>query len=156
MPKYVSKADALIKLQHYCAYQDRCHKEVKSKLIALGIYGEDLDDIIVDLIQDNFLNEERFAKSYARGKFRMKQWGRNKIKNELKFRQVSAYCIKKGLQEIEEEEYEETLSKILEKKVLTLKEKNPFSRKKKLLQFAIQKGYEYNLIWKAIENLHQS
>ncbi len=156
MSKYVSKAEALIKLQRYCAYQDRCHKEVRTKLIDLGIYGDDLNDIIVDLIQENFLNEERFAKSYARGKFRIKKWGKNRIKQELKQRQVSEYCIKKGLLEINTEEYELTLQSILEKKNLILRDKNAFARKKKLAQYAIQKGYEYNLVWKCIENLHHS
>jgi regulatory protein len=103
--KYISKDDALLKLQAYCAYQDRCHSEVRSKLLDLGIYGDDLEDIIVALIEDNFLNEERYARSYARGKFRIKQWGRLRIRRELKFRKISDYCIRKAMEEIDENDY---------------------------------------------------
>ena len=113
--KYISKDDALSKLQRYCAYQDRCHQEVRSKLLDLGIYGDDLEEIISDLISENFLNEERYARSYARGKFRIKRWGRMRIQQELKQRKISAYCLRKAMEEIEEEEYEQTLRTILEK-----------------------------------------
>ena len=90
--KYISPEDALAKLQRYCAYQDRCHQEVRTKLIDLGVFGDTLEEIITDLIKDNFLNEERFARSYARGKFRMRKWGRIKIRQELKLRKISDYC----------------------------------------------------------------
>ena len=114
--KYHSKEEALDKLQRYCAYQDRCHQEVRSKLLDLGIYGEDLEEIIVQLISDNFLNEERFARSYARGKFRIKRWGRNRIWQELQKRQISDYCLRKAMEEIDEAEYQKTLWELLEKK----------------------------------------
>ena len=89
--KYLSKEDALKKLQRYCAYQDRCHQEVRSKLLDLGIYGHDLEEVIVALIEDNFLNEERFARSFTRGKLRIKHWGRNKILQELKKKNI--FCL---------------------------------------------------------------
>lgn len=151
--KYISKAQGLKKLQRYCAYQDRCHQEVRKKLIALGIYGDDLENIIVDLIQDNFLNEERFAKSYAGGKFRVKKWGKVRIKRELKKRNISAYCIKKGLKEIDSDDYWETLLAVIKKKNKNLKVKSEYIRKNRLALHALQKGYETPLIWEAINSI---
>ncbi len=151
--KYHSKEEALLKLQKYCAYQDRCHSEVRTKLISLKIYGDDLEDIITDLIREDFLNEERFARSYVRGKFRIKRWGRNKIKQELKLRKVSDYCIRKGLNEIEEEEYQRTLYDLIEKKDRTLKSINQYDRYKKLYEHAYRKGYEADLINKAVKEI---
>ncbi len=116
MSKYLTKEEALSKLQRYCAYQDRCHKEVRSKLLDLGVRGYDVEDVMASLIEENFLNEERYARSFVRGKFRMKQWGRRKIQQELKMKNISAYCLKKGFEEIEEEEYWQTLMGVLEKK----------------------------------------
>ena len=101
--KYLSKADALKRMQRYCAYQDRCHSEVRTKLIELGVYGDTLEEIMAELVIERFLDEERFARSYVRGKFRLKKWGRVRIKRELKLRKISAYCQRKGLEEIEEE-----------------------------------------------------
>jgi regulatory protein len=145
--KYISPEEALQKLQRYCAYQDRCHTEVRTKLLDLGVYGDTLEEIMAELITDNFLNEERFARSYVRGKFRIKQWGRVRIKQELKFKKISAYCLKKGLEEIEETEYLKTLNKLLTKKNKTLKEPDDFKRKAKLANYVIQKGYEPSIVW---------
>lgn len=152
--KIITEKDrALRKLQKYCAYQDRCHQEVRSKLLGLKIYGDDLEDIIVSLIEDDFLNEERFACSYARGKFRMKQWGRVRIRQELKKRKISAYCLKKAMEEIEETAYSKTLDSVLEKKNKVLKEPNMFKRKAKLATFVVGKGYESSLVWEKIHAL---
>lgn len=150
MKKYTSKDDALKKLQRYCAYQDRCHQEVRTKLLDLGIYGDDLEEIIAELIQENFLNEERFARSFARGKFRMKKHGRDRIRRELKMRRISAYCIRKAMTEIEEEDYLKTLGEVIEKKSKTLKETNPFVRKAKLAKYAIGRGFESAMVWEAL------
>ncbi len=150
---YVGKTTALEKLQRYCAYQDRCHKEVRSKLLDLGMYGDDLEDIIVSLIQDDFLNEERFARSYARGKFRMKKWGRVKITRELKFRNISPYCLKKGLSEINEEEYLGVLMELLVKKSGSLREKDRYKKRKKLFDYALNKGFETELIRICLKDL---
>lgn len=150
---FVSREEALIKLQRYCAYQDRCHSEVRNKLLDLGIYGHDLEEVIVALIEDNFLNEQRFAESFVRGKFRMKQWGRTKIRQELKLKKISEYCIKKGMEEIEEEVYIETLDKVLEKKNKILKEADVFKRRRKLAVFAIRRGFESNLVWERIKHM---
>lgn len=151
--KYISRDDALKKLQRYCAYQDRCHKEVRSKLLDLGIYGDDLEEIIVDLIQDNFLNEERFARSFVRGKFRIKRWGKNRLMKELKQRQISEYCIKKAMEEIEEEDYLKTLKEVLIKKqALTKTPSDPFKRQAKIAQYAIQRGFEPSLVWEILKS----
>ncbi len=151
--KYTSKEDGLAKLQKYCAYQDRCHKEVRTKLLDLGIYGDDLEEIIAELIAEDFLNEERFARSYARGKFRMKKWGRMRIRRELKIRNISEYCIKKGLSEITEEEYEAVLSRLLTRKNEILKKSSLFERRKKLFNYAYSKGFEANLIQSFVKDL---
>lgn len=134
-------------IEYYCAYQERCHSEVRNKLLELNFRGNDLEEAIASLIDGNFLNEERFARSYTRGKFRIKQWGRRKITNELKKKKVSEYCIRKGLTEIDDQEYEETLKALMDKKVSELKsEKNIWIRKQKVQRYLLQKGYEPDLI----------
>lgn len=139
-------------IHRYCKYQERCHSEVRSKLIELEIYGEALEVQIALLIADNIINEERYARAFARGHFRMKQWGRNKIVQQLKLKKVSDYCIKKGLTEIDEEEYIKVLEKIAAKKALELrKERNIFSKKAKMYRFLLQKGYENDLVAKVIK-----
>lgn len=142
-------------MQRYCAYQDRCHKEVRSKLLEIGMYGDDLEDIMATLIEENFLNEERFAKSFARGKFRMNQWGRIRITQELKRRDIFGYCLRKGLEEIEEADYWNTLLEVLLKKSQTVKANNTYQKKQKLAQYAFGRGFEMNLIWEAIKEMEQ-
>jgi regulatory protein len=144
---------ALPKLKQYCAYQERCHKEVQDKLHGYSVYGQDADAIVSHLIEHNYLNEERFAIQFAGGRFRMKQWGRLKITFELKKKQVSPYCIKKALQQIEEQAYQQTFFKLADKKTASLKgEKNVFVKKKKLRDYLVLKGYENHLIQEAINN----
>ncbi len=148
----ISKKIALERMQKYCAYQERCHSEVRHKLLSLGIYGDALEEIIFDLIQENFLNEERFARSYARGKFRIKQWGRNKIIKELKVRQVSEYCIRMALEEIDEEEYLQTLKKLARKKWSEYRGMKNFERKGRLARYLASRGFESELIWAELKN----
>jgi regulatory protein len=148
---YLSKEDALKKLQHFCAYQDRCHSEVRTKLIELGVYGDTLEEVMAELIIERFLDEERFARSYCRGKFNMKKWGRMRIRRELKFRKISDYCIKKGLSEIDEEAYRTTLQDILEKKQKDYRRKyDDYSSRQKAAQYAMGRGYESALIWEIL------
>ena len=138
---------SLPKIKQYCAYQERCHAEVRDKLYSFGLNKKEVDEIISIVITENYLNEERFAIQFAGGKFRMKQWGKNKIKNALKFKQVSDYCIKKALKEIDSAAYEKTFQKLAEQKLKTLKsEKNIFIKKRKLQDFLLQKGYESDLV----------
>ena len=151
--KYISKEDGLAKLQRYCAYQDRCHQEVRTKLLDLGIYGDDLEEIMADLISENFLNEERYARSFARGKFRMKKWGRNRIRQELKMRKISGYCLRKAMTEIEEEDYLKTLKEVLKKKDRLLKEKDNYKRKNKLAVYGVSRGFESKLVWGVIKEM---
>ncbi|MBK9015346.1 MAG: RecX family transcriptional regulator [Saprospiraceae bacterium] len=149
---YTSKADALVKLQRYCAYQDRCHQEVRSKLIELGCYGQDLEEVMANLIEEKFLDEERFARSFARGKFRMKQWGRTRIRQELKLRNISDYCIRKAMEEISEGDYLKTLREVLERRASKIGESNEFALKGKLVQYAMSRGFESELIWKTLDD----
>jgi regulatory protein len=149
--QYYSKEEALQKAKQYCAYQERCHSEVKEKLYSFGMNKKEVDELLSELISDNYLNEERFAILYAGGKFRIKQWGKVKIKYSLKQKQVSEYCIKKALAAIDERDYTKTLEKLLEQKLKTLKaEKNIFIKKRKLQDHLIQKGFETALISKLI------
>lgn len=134
-------------IQHYCAYQERCHSEVRYKLIELGFRGSELEEAMASLIADDFLNEERFARSYSSGKFRIKQWGKRKIVQALKQKRVSDYCIRKGLQAIDEEEYYHILSLLADKKWEELRgEKMIWIRKQKVQRYLLQKGYEPELI----------
>jgi len=135
------------KLRHYCAYQERCHEEVRTKLLSLKIYGNNLEEIINKLIEDDFLNEERFAKAYAGGKFRIKKWGRGKIINELKKRKVSAYCINKAMLEIGQEDYLLTLNKLVSVTLKKYKTNNNFETKNKVTRYLISRGYESELVW---------
>ena len=152
--EYNTKEEALQKAKQYCAYQERCHSEVKEKLYSLGMNKNEVDELQSELISDNYLNEERFAIQFAGGKFRIKQWGRIKIKYALKQKQVSEYCIKKALAAIDERDYNKTLEKLFEQKLKTLKtEKNIFIKKRKLQDHLIQKGFETGVISKLIATL---
>lgn len=135
-------------LEKYCAYQERCHQEVENKLYDLKMISEAKEQIILHLLQHNFLNEERFAKAFVRGKFSIKKWGRNKIIKELKSKQISAYNIKTALKEIDEEIYLEALHKVAEKKLALIKEANIYKKRNKLSNFLISKGFESNLVYK--------
>jgi regulatory protein len=154
--KRLTPQQALIQLKQYCAYQERSHWEVKEKLFGCGIYSGDADQIISQLIEEDYLNEERFAQAFARGKFRMKHWGRIKILYELKQKKVSEYCIKKGLREIDGKEYHTTFAKLADEKWRSLKgEKNIHIKKRKLADYLTQKGFERDLIFNHI-NEHSS
>ena len=146
-PLNIGIEKALQKIGQFCAYQERNHKEVKEKLYSYGLYKDQVEELISKLIQENFLNEERYAIAYAGGKFRAKDWGKNKIKYGLKQHQVSDYCIKKALKTIDDEDYVKTLQKLYAAKEKTLKsEKNIFIKKRKIQQYLMQKGYEVSLI----------
>jgi len=149
--KYYSKDEALQKAKQYCAYQERCHSEVKEKLYSFGMNKKEVDELLSELISDNYLNEERFAILYAGGKFRIKQWGKVKIKYSLKQKQISEYCIKKALAAIDERDYTKTLEKLFEQKLKTLQaEKNIFIKKRKLQDYLLQKGFETDMVRKLI------
>ena len=131
----------------YCRYQERCHSEVRNKLYELGCNTREVEQHIADLIEIGLINEERFARAFARGKFRMLQWGRDKIKQHLKLKKISDYCIRKGMTEIDGEEYDRILNKLIDKKIAELKsEKNVPTKKAKVFRFMMQKGYERDLV----------
>ena len=138
--------EAKVKAGHYCAYQERTQQEVRDKLYALGLYRDEVEQTLSDLISENFVNEERFAKAYASGKFRIKQWGRRKIIYALKQKNISPYCIDKALKEIPEDEYKEVIKKLIENKRNTLTGDN-FMKKHKISSYLIGKGFESELVW---------
>ncbi|MDP3313621.1 regulatory protein RecX [Lutibacter sp.] len=140
-------------LEGYCAYQERCHKEVEQKLYDLNMIAEAKEIIILHLLKHNFLNEERFAKAFARGKFSIKNWGKIKITNELQFKNISSYNIKSALNEIDEVAYINTLEKIALKKFNQLKEPDSYKKKAKLTNFLISKGYEQQHIYEVTKTL---
>ena len=147
--------EARKKLESYCAYQDRCHKEVNQKLKDMGMIPSAIDQIIYALIQDNFLNEERFSKSFARGKFNIKRWGKNRIINELKQRGISKYNITTALKEIDEDDYLETLTVLAQKRLNAISEKNIQKRRKKLADYLLYRGWESHLVYEKITELIQ-
>ena len=145
---------ALQKARQYCAYQERCHKEVKDKLYGYGLNKKEVDEALSILIEDNYLNEERFANQFAGGRFRIKHWGKVKIRYELKQKQVSDYCIKKALAAIDEGDYERRMRKLFEEKLKALKsEKNIFIKKRKLQDHLLQKGYESDMVRRMISKM---
>jgi|TARA_B110000879_G_scaffold208905_1_gene295442 regulatory protein len=141
------------KMEHYCVYQDRCHQEVERKMGEYQLIPEAQEKILLHLMQHNFLNEERFSKSFARGKFRIKNWGKQRIVRELNFRNISSYNIKTALKEINEEDYLQTIYRITENKNNNISEKNIHKRKKKLTDFLLRKGFEYDLIFKTVKDI---
>lgn len=145
----------LQKAASYCAYQERTQDEVKQRLKKWNVWGDEADEIIAELISMNYLSEERFAKTYAGGKFRVKNWGRMKIRQELNRRGLSTYSIEKGMDEIGDEDYVSGLRELLSKKrdLLSKTETDPFKLKQKLARFALGKGYESELVWKELGEL---
>jgi regulatory protein len=141
----------LRKIRHYCAYQERSHAEVRNKLYGWGLTSDEVNRVMVDLISEGFLNEERFARSYAGGKFRMKKWGRLKIIRELEAREISPYCIKAALQEIDESDYRQTLLELLLKKKETLTPANPLLLRNRIAKYLIARGYEPDLVWEVLK-----
>jgi len=140
-------------LENYCAYQERCHKEVEKKLHDLKMIPEARDKIILHLLQNNYLNEERYAKSFARGKFSIKKWGKRRIINELKFKGISTFNINAALKEIDDKDYIKTLNKIAHKKGQLIKESNVFKKRNKLATFLISKGFESDLVYKVVKDI---
>jgi len=144
--KTYTVAEAKKKLEYFCAYQERCHADVEKKLNTMHMIPQAKEIIMMHLLKENYLNEERFAKAYVRGKFLIKKYGKIRIANNLKQKNISTYLIKKGLQEIDEVQYIKTLKGLLAKKWTSVKEVNHFKKKKKVIDYLLRKGYEYELI----------
>lgn len=155
--KVVSVKEALKKIASWCAYQERSQYETRQKLKATYLLSEEeIEWIIAELITQGYINEERFAKTLAGGKFRVKKWGKLKIRQALREHKITDYCIQQALKEISDEDYETTLREVLEKKNRQIIEKDIFKRKQKLAQYAIGKGYESDIVWDLIEEMLNS
>ncbi|WP_297791632.1 regulatory protein RecX [uncultured Eudoraea sp.] len=152
-PKSYTVPEATKKLERYCAYQERCHLEVVNKLRTMRMIPEAVDHITAHLIQHDFLNEERFSRSYARGKFNVKNWGKGRIVAELLRRNISKYNIKLALEEIPEKDYLQKLDLIAKKRLSQIKERNIQKKKKKLADYLLYRGWEKHLIYQKISDL---
>ena len=142
--------EAKRKLENYCAYQERCHKEVEEKLYRMGMIPLAIDTIIVHLIEHNFLSEERFAKSFARGKFSVKKWGKIRIERELKMRDISRYNIQKALQEINEADYNKVFHELADKKAKSITETNVHKARKKLADYLLYRGWDSSWVYEKV------
>ncbi len=145
--------EAIQKLEHYCAYQDRCHEEVEQKLRSMKMNSEEIDQIMAHLINDNFLNEERFACSFARGKHRIKHWGKIRITNELKFRGINQTLINIALKEISPEEYYDTFETLANRHWESIRETNSLKKRKKFCDYMLRRGFESNLVYEKLREL---
>lgn len=139
------------KILRYCTYQERSHYEVKNKLYGYGLFSSEVNELVSYLITEGFLSEERFARAFAGGKFRMKKWGRIKIVRELERHNLTANCIRLGLKEIEDGDYQQTLSAIIQRKAEQSADANLFIKRDKIARYTIQKGFEPELVWAEIK-----
>lgn len=145
--------EAKKKMEHYCAYQERCHKEVRQKLRDMHMIPEAIDVVIGHLLEHNFLNEERFAKTFVRGKFKIKKWGRRRLVQELKQKDISKYTINLALNTIGNDEYIDTFNVLAEKKLNSIKESNILKKKKKLADYLLYRGWEPHLVFDKVNEL---
>lgn len=152
----LSLKEDLKKIENFCAYQERCHNEVISKLRGMKMDSDEIDQIIVHLIKENFINEERFACSFARGKHRIKHWGKIRIVNELKFRSISQTIINIALKEIIPEEYLSTFHSLAERQWESIREKNALHKRKKFCDYMLRRGFESNLVYDKVKELETS
>ncbi len=148
-----SLTEATRKLESYCAYQDRCHKEVVEKLKGMRMIPEAIDTIVAHLIQENYLNEERFARSFARGKFNIKKWGKLRIVKELQLRDISKFNIQSALKEIDESDYAKTLDELAKKRLSQISETNLQKKRRKIADYLLYRGWESNLVYQKIREL---
>ncbi len=145
--------EAKKKLENYCVYQERCHKEVRHKLCNMHMIPEAIDLIIVHLIQHNFLNEERFAKTFVQGKFNIKKWGKRRLTLELKQKDIVKANINQAINEISNDNYIETFNNLAEKKFSSIKETNKLKKKKKLIDYLLYRGWESHLVFEKVNEL---
>ncbi|MEC5164914.1 regulatory protein [Flavobacterium sp. PL11] len=153
MKDFYTIKEAIPKIEHFCAYQERCHEEVIQKLRSFKMDSDEIDTIIVHLIADKFLDEERFACSFARGKHRIKKWGKIRIVNELKFKKINQRLITTALKEISVEEYLATFHAVAEKNWESIKESNALKKRKKFCDYLLRKGFESNLVYEKVKEL---
>ncbi len=152
--KTYTLSEAKKRLERYCSYQERCHKEVRQKLYDLKVYYDDVDAVVNHLLEQNFLNETRFAQAFARGKFRTKKWGKNRIINELKLREISKFNIQIALKEIPESEYYKIFNVLAEKRLQQLSsEKNLQKKRKKLADYLFYRGWDSGMVYDKVNEL---
>ena len=156
MSKSITNEQVKRKIENYCSYQDRCHEEVKQKLANMGVYANEIEIILSGLIEDNYLNETRFSQSYARGKFRIKRWGKILIKSALKVRNISPWNIKEAMKEISDEDYQTTCNYLVEKYWDANSSKSPIIRKKKVWEALQYRGWESEMIFKTLSLVEKS
>ena len=147
------KQQSRAKAMKYCAYQERTQQEVRDKLYSYGLYPDAVEEVLTELITEDFVNEERYAQSFARGKFRQNKWGRIKIRRSLQQKGISRYCVEKGMQEIDEGGYYDTLHQLMSKKWASLAGDDAYVRKNKTVRYVLGKGYEAELAWKVVEEM---
>lgn len=151
--KVYSIQEAQTRMERYCVYQERCHQEVEKKLREMHMIPQAVEKIMLHLFENDYINESRFAKAFACGKFSIKKWGRNRIVNELKRRKISDYNIKLALQEIEDEDYLKTLDKLAQKRLFQIKETNKYKKRKKLADYLLYRGWESDLVYERVTQL---
>ncbi|SDB63670.1 regulatory protein [Flavobacteriaceae bacterium MAR_2010_188] len=151
--KYYTLKEAIQKAESYCAYQERCHKEVRQKLFNMKVSSDKIDSVLVHLISHNFLNEERFAETYVRGKFNIKKWGRVRLTAELRRRDISKFIITKALSQISESSYLSTFHELAEKKAESIGEASPIKKKRKLADYLLYRGWESHLVFDKVNDL---
>ena len=149
----VDLATAKTKIAKYCAYQERAHAEVEHKLYSFGLFSDQVQELVAWLITENYLNEERFAIAFSGGKFRIKKWGRVKIKQQLKLKRVSDYSINKAISGIDEKDYQETMEGLIRKKWKVVSANNIYELRNKVARYVINKGYESELVWDHTKNI---
>jgi regulatory protein len=155
MKDVFSVKEAIQKIEFFCSYQERCHEEVVTKLRTMKMDSDEIDEIMVHLIASNFLNEERFACSFARGKHRIKHWGKVRIVNELKFKKISQNLINTALKEITPEEYAATFHALAERHWETIRESDVLKKKKKFCDYMLRRGFESNLVFEKSKDLER-
>ncbi|WP_274474777.1 regulatory protein RecX [Mangrovimonas aestuarii] len=145
--------EAISKMEHFCAYQERCHQEVRQKLVEMRMIPEAMDMIVGHLLQNNFLNEERFSKTFVRGKFRIKKWGKRRLIQELKKREISKFNINLAIREIEDGEYLEVFNTLIEKRWESVMESDVYKKKKKVADYMLYRGWESSLVYEKLSDL---
>ena len=151
--KSFSTVEVRSKLEHFCAYQERCYYEVEQKLFDFQLSTSEREAILIYLIENNYINEERFASIYTQSKLHQKKWGKVRIKIELKARKISEYLINKSLKEIDDEEYFRTFETLAEKHWDSILERNSLKKNKKFCDFLLRKGWEKELVYAKVKDL---
>ncbi len=151
--KFLTIEQAIKKLEYYCAYQERCHQDVENKLRSMKLSAGYKETVMLHLLENDFLNEERFAKAFVRGKFRIKKWGKGRIEKELKTRNISEYNIRSGLKEISESDYLKSFNELAKKRILQINETNVYKKRKKLADYLLYRGWESDLVYNKVIEL---